>query len=456
MVETILVADPDPSVRTFLAALLGDEGYRVEEARSIVEARSGARGARPALVLIGPCFPDARGLERLHEWNAPVVLMTGDAPAQGEEEAVRQGAQGHLRKPLRPAEVLAIVARVASPRSPAWGDAGPRGVLDSILAKSRAMRSLLADLRAVAGSPAATVLLLGETGTGKSVLARALHEASPRSGGPFLTVTCSAIPETLLEAELFGHERGAFTDAKSARPGVFEAADGGTLFLDEIGDMPLNLQSKLLGVLEERSFRRVGATRTTCIDVRIVAATHRDLEALVEQGRFRMDLLYRLAVVPLEIPPLRERPEDIAALARAFLLQLATSLASPARALADEALRHLEAHSWPGNVRELRNAIERAVVFARGPLLGAADVPLRGWGRPEAPPTQAPAPTYLLPAEGISLARLEESLVQQALARAGGVKSHAAKILGLSRDQIRLRLSRMRGSRARPAPEVGR
>ncbi len=456
MVRTILVADQDPAVRTFLAALLGDEGYRVEEARSIGEARSGARGARPALVLIDPCFPDARGLERLHEWNAPVVLMTGNAPARGEEEAVRRGALGHLRKPLRPAEVLAIVTRAASPHSSEGGDERPRGVLDSIIAKSRAMRSLLADLRAVAGSPAATVLLLGETGTGKNVLARALHEASPRSGGPFLTVTCSAIPETLLEAELFGHERGAFTDAKSARPGVFEAADGGTVFLDEIGDMPLNLQSKLLGVLEERSFRRVGATRTTCIDVRIVAATHRDLEAFVEQGRFRMDLLYRLAVVPLEITPLRERPEDIAALAGAFLFHFATSLASPARALADEALRHLEAHSWPGNVRELRNAIERAVVFARGPLLGAADFPLRGWGRPESPPTQAPASTYLLPAEGISLARLEESLVLQALARAGGVKSHAAKILGLSRDQIRLRLSRMRGSRARPAPEAGR
>ena len=314
------------------------------------------------------------------------------------------------------------------------------------------MKGVIHQAQTVARSPASTVLLLGESGTGKGLIARAIHYASLRSSEPFLTVTCSAIPEPLLEAELLGHERGAFTDAKARRRGVFEAADGGTVFLDEIGDMPLALQAKLLGVLEDRAFSRIGSTDTVHVDVRIVAATHRDLDRHVAESKFREDLLYRLRVVPIVIPPLRERQADIAPLATSFIRRFNSEFGRNLEGLAPSAEEALKGHAWPGNVRELRNVIERAMLFASGEKLKADDLMLDPGYRPRgAQPVTAPAggapvqqiDPFLLPPEGIRLDELEVKLVRQAMERAGGNKSRAAKILGISRDQIRYRLEKM-------------
>jgi transcriptional regulator with PAS, ATPase and Fis domain len=318
---------------------------------------------------------------------------------------------------------------------------------DNIVAKSGPMRKVIEQAGKVAESPATTVLLLGESGTGKGLIARAIHYASLRASSPFLTVTCSAIPEPLLEAQLLGHEKGAFTDAKERRHGVFEAADGGTVLLDEIGDMPLALQAKLLGVVEDRCFSRVGSTEVLHVDVRIIAATHRDLEQHVAAGRFREDLLYRLRVVPIVIPPLRERAADIVPLARTFVRRFNSEFGRAVEDIHADAQEQLRGHPWPGNVRELRNVIERAMLFVEGPELRAEHLLLETGYRPKGLEVARAGPTgpdpSILPAEGVRLDELEEKLVRQAMERAGGNKSRAAKILGISRDQIRYRLEKM-------------
>jgi two-component system response regulator HydG len=281
------------------------------------------------------------------------------------------------------------------------------------------------------------VLLEGESGTGKGLVARAIHEESPRVARPFVPITCSAMPEQLLESELFGHEPGAFTDARRRKMGLLEAAEGGTLFLDEIGDMAPPLQAKLLGVLEERRFRRLGALSEIDVDVRVVSATHRDLRALVQEGKFREDLLYRLRVVPMRIPPLRERPEDIPVLAAHFVAQVAAGWGRSGLRLADDALQALAARAWPGNVRELRNAIERAVILARGDVIAREDVLEEAGGAGGA---QGP---WALPVQGLKVEDLIDDLVRQALTRAEGNQSAAARLLGMSRDQVRYRMQKL-------------
>ncbi|MHC4547346.1 MAG: sigma-54-dependent transcriptional regulator [Planctomycetota bacterium] len=459
---SLLIIDDDPALRLGLGETLKTEGYRVEEAASLEGARERLRKPAPAAVLLDLQLTDGTGLELLphlkESWpEAPVVMMTAHGSIDSAVLAMQRGAYTYLQKPLH-TEELFVVLRQALENSRLKRQVADRRQrkseefsFEKIVARSAAMRKVLEQAGKVAESPASTVLLLGESGTGKGLVARAIHYASDRSTEPFQTVTCSAIPEPLLEAELLGHEKGAFTDAKARRRGVFEAADGGTVFLDEIGDMPLSLQAKLLGVLEDRTFSRIGSTETIRVDVRIIAATHRDLDRHVAEGRFREDLVYRLRVVPIVIPPLRERVADILPLAESFLQRFNREFGRDVERIMPEAEERLKGHSWPGNVRELRNAIERAMLFTHGRELRPDDLMLDPGYRPRAAATtSAPLPgadPFVLPAEGIKLDELEDHLVRQAMERAGGNKSRAAKILGISRDQIRYRLEKMAGGR---------
>jgi transcriptional regulator with PAS, ATPase and Fis domain len=305
-----------------------------------------------------------------------------------------------------------------------------------VVGESAAMRATKTLLAHVAASPATTVLLAGESGTGKGLIARELHQASLRGARRFETICCSALPETLLESELFGYEEGAFTGARRRKRGLLELADGGTVFLDEIGETSLKLQVRLLRFLEERAFKRVGGTADLQVDVRVVAATNRDLEAAVRDGSFRADLYYRLNVLPVRVPPLRERLDDIPLLVGHFVAMFNRQLGRDVHAPGAEALAALQAYGWPGNIRELRNLVERAMLLARGDELGPADL---------APPDGA-APggaSFDLPAEGVDLARLECHLIAQALARTHGNRTRAARLLGLTRHQINYRIEKL-------------
>jgi two-component system, NtrC family, response regulator AtoC len=352
---------------------------------------------------------------------------------------MRLGAFHYLPKPADLEDVSRIVRQAAAAsaarskvaKTGGTADGSTSGILGETPAIAR-VRELIARL---ASSSTATVLITGESGTGKDLAARALHTMSARSSRPFTNVTCTALPSNLLESELFGHERGAFTDAKTRHCGLLERAEGGTIFLDEIGDMDLALQAKLLHVLEQKRFRRVGGTEDLVADVRVVAATNVDLPAAVAAGRFRADLYYRLAVLELPMPPLRERRDDIGLLARMYVERFAKDAGGPSRQLDDAAIAKLSAYDWPGNVRELRNVLERAVILAADATIGADDIQLAG----SAPRSSA---AYALPAEGVDLRAMEKELLVQALERTGGNVTQAAKLLGMNRDQVRYRIQK--------------
>jgi transcriptional regulator with PAS, ATPase and Fis domain len=312
--------------------------------------------------------------------------------------------------------------------------AGREYGFDSIIGNSPAMERIKSLLARVASSPASTVLLTGETGTGKDLAAKAIHYNSDRGSRAFVNITCSALPEQLLESELFGHERGAFTDARTQKRGLFETADGGTVFLDEIGEMTAGLQAKLLRFLEEKTFKRVGGLSDLRVDVRVVAATNRDLEEEVKANKFREDLFYRLQVMPIHLPPVRERKGDIPLLAGYFIDRFNREFRKRVRGLSPSATQLLQQYPWPGNVRELRNAIERAMLLID-----------REWLEPDdfTTLTRTVAPTqFRLPAEGVNLEDVERQLLQQALERAGGNQTHAAQLLGINRDQVRYRIEK--------------
>ena len=446
----VIVAD-EPLVARALTEQLRAAGYRPETAESIAHAHRMLEKAAPAAVLLDLNLPDGNGLDLLprlrRQWpEVPVLVMTGHGSIESAEKAMRQGAVNYITKPMAADELcLAIESAVETSRLRLRAEEERQRnteifSFDRIVAQSAAMRKAVEQARIVADSRATTVLLLGESGTGKGLMAGAIHYASRRSPNPFLKVMCSAIPETLLEAEMFGHEKGAFTDAKERRRGVFESADGGTVFLDEIGDMPAALQAKLLGVIEDKSFSRIGGTQRIEVDVRIVAATHRDLERSVEESRFREDLLYRLRVVPIVIPPLRERREDVRPLAQTFLEEFNREFARKVEGFEPSAVDFLESHTWQGNVRELRNVIERAMLFSRGKTLTMDDLALDLGYRPRA--TKG-GQRYILPPDGVTLEKVEEDLIRQAMQRCDNNQSQAAKLLGLSRDQLRYRLDKM-------------
>ena len=367
--------------------------------------------------------------------------MTAFGTVETAVEAMKAGASDYVLKPFSLTEMRMVIRKELDVRNLREENRSLREALGkryahpNVVARSAKMQEVLATVERVAPTNS-TVLLGGESGVGKDLVARAIHEKSRRASGPFVKINSTAIPENLLESELFGFEKGAFTGAAASKPGKFELADKGTLFLDEIGDVPPATQVKLLRVLQEREFERLGGTRTIKVDVRLIAATNRDLRAALEEGTFREDLYYRLNVVPIDIAPLRERKEDIPELANLFVSRFALDSGKPVEGISQEAMQILVNHHWPGNVRELQNIIERACALAKGTVLEAADIHL------DTRAAKGSDANHFLP-EGMTLEQWEDEMIKEALRRANGNKSQAARLLGLSRNALRYRLSKI-------------
>ena len=447
----IVVIDDEVNAAAALETLLKEDGYDVARAH---EARTGLQLVErhdPDLVLTDLRMPGMDGIELLAKIKelrpeTMVIVMTAYGTVKTAVKAMKLGAEDYLGKPID-VEELEVVLQKALERKGLLAEARSlrerlehKYKLDNLVGESPEMLSVFKTIRQVAAS-SASVLLLGESGTGKELFAQALHQTSPRRQKPFVKVACAALPETLLESELFGHEKGSFTGAIFTRAGRFEAADGGTLFLDEIGDITPTVQVKLLRFLEEREFERVGGNKTFKVDVRIVAATHRDLRKKLEDGSFREDLYYRLNVIEIHIPALRERPGDIPLLAHHFLRKYAEANAKDLHAIGDEVLALLLAHPWPGNVRELENAMERAVVLSDGPALHPSHFPtLRRPAGDEAGRAPAQAPSLGVRIPGSPLAVLEREAILRTLEAVGGSTSKAAAILDISARKIQYKL----------------
>jgi len=440
---TVLVVDDDALVRWSVKDRLAREGLTVCEAMTAAEALEQASEAVD-LILLDYRLPDSDGIAVLNKVkqlypDTLVVLMTAHSTIDTAVEAIKAGAFHYITKPFDVEELVLLVHnaleghRLRREVKFLRHTAGREYGLEAIVGASPPMREVKALLRRIAATPASTVLLTGETGTGKDLAAKALHHNSARAQRPFVNITCSAIPEQLLESELFGHERGAFTDARQQKRGLFEIADGGTVFLDEIGEMTPALQAKLLRVLEDRTFKRVGGLQDIRVDVRVVAATHRDLAQAVRDGRFREDLFYRLKVMPIHLPPLRERTGDVALLAKFFVDGFNREFKKGVVGIAVKALTLLDGDPWPGNVRELRNAIERAMLLTD-----------REWLQPEdfAVVPQSASGQFRLPDNGVKLDEIERQFLVQALDRAAWNQTNAAKLLGINRDQVRYRMEK--------------
>jgi two-component system NtrC family response regulator/two-component system response regulator HydG len=440
----ILVVDDEPNARDALRTLLTDEGFAVSEAGDGVEALATLRDQGADVVLADVRMPRMDGLQLVRSAReeglpAAFVMMTAFASVETAVEAMRAGAENFLTKPLDPATVQVVLDKVLEKRELARdaeqlrARVRERFRIESIVGDSAALQAIF-DVVKRAAPTKATVLLLGESGTGKELVAQAIHQESPRRDKPFVKVNCAALSETLLESELFGHERGSFTGAVGRREGRFELADGGTLFLDEIGDIAPSVQVKLLRVLQMREFERVGGTQTLKVDVRVVAATNRDLAAEVAAGKFREDLYYRLNVVAVTLPPLRARKGDIPALVSHFIKRYAQSYGKPVRGLLPGTLNALLRYDWPGNVRELENVIERAVVLATGVDITADDLPPVLTG----PGPAHPRPGSLIP--GATLREIEREAILRTLEVVDGSTSRAAAMLGISPRKIQYRL----------------
>ena len=464
--DQILVVDDEANLRKVLAAQLGRDGYEVHTAEDGEAALAFLRQHHVDLVITDLRMPKLGGMDLLRsalreQPDLPVIILTAHGTVDTAVEALKTGAFDYISKPFDKDEVRLIVDKALKTRALASRDAsrhqppsGPMppdatGARFGIIGKSAAIADLYAIIDKVADTPS-TVLVTGESGTGKELVARALHEESSRAERPFIKVNCAAIPSTLMESELFGHEKGAFTGAVSSKPGRFELADGGTLFLDEIAEIPPEMQVKLLRVLQESEFERVGGVRTIRVDVRLVAATNRDLKAEIDKGGFREDLFYRLNVVPVALAPLRERRDDIPALVEFFVSRFNERLGKRIVGIEPDALDALTRHDWPGNIRELENIVERAVLFADGDRLSLVDLPpevTRGPGTPEVaavPMAEAP-----LGDEGLkervkaATSQLERQLIARALDQTGGNVTHAARLLKISRKGLQLKMKEL-------------
>jgi two-component system, NtrC family, response regulator HydG len=438
----LLIADDDPGVRAGLAAICRAAGHRTSEAGDGNEALERARSESPDIVLLDLVMPERTGLDVLPELvtlDPPptVIILTGHADVSTAVRAMQLGAANLLEKPVEPDTLRDIVARVLASRSvrverDRLRDELARLRSGPVIGRSTAIRRVLEHVERVAGTPRTTALVSGESGVGKELVARAIHEGSARSDRAFVAVNCAAISEGLLEAELFGYEPGAFTGGDPAgRDGLLAAADGGTLLLDEVGELAPLLQAKLLRVLQERTYRRVGGTVDLHMDVRVVAATNRDLAAMVEEGTFREDLYYRLNVLSIQVPPLRERPEDVPPIATHFLARFAEELGREFTGFSEAAMEQLSRYPWPGNVRELKNAVERAAILAERGLLRPEHLSL-----PRRDGLAASLPGSSLPLADWSVKKMEEALIRRALVEFEGNRSLVARELGINRTTL--------------------
>jgi two-component system response regulator AtoC len=444
--KRVLIADDEKNMRWVLSEALTAEGYEIVEAADGKAVLAAVKDIPPDLMVLDHKMPRPDGMEVLRRLRAdghtfPIIMLTAHGNVATAVEAMKAGATEYVTKPfdldelklaiekaIRIGDLSAEVDRLRAELDRDWD-------VEGIVAADHRMVEVLTTVEKVAPT-SATVMVYGESGTGKELIARAIHRLSPRALKPFVEVHAGALPETLLESELFGYEKGAFTGALIAKPGRFELANGGTLFLDEVGDISLAVQVKLLRVLQERRFERLGGTRSIDIDVRVVAATNQDLQQLIADGRFREDLYYRLNVVPITLPPLRQRPGDIPLLVAHFLEKYNAGK----KTFASEATRMLVEYPWPGNIRELENTIERIVILAAGDEIDVSDLPAEvraGSG------SMVGKPVFLLPQDGCDIEEVETDLIRQALDRSGGNAGRAAKLVGLTTKMLEARMQRL-------------
>ncbi|HTP85626.1 MAG TPA: sigma-54 dependent transcriptional regulator [Bryobacteraceae bacterium] len=447
MSARILIIEDEDKLRRVMELQLRAAGFEVEQAGTAEDGLKTADSTE--LIITDLRLPGMDGLQLLaalreRGLQTPIVVMTAFGSIETAVEAMKAGAVDFLPKPFSLDHLMAVVNKALEIRTlrdenrKLREELGHRYQFDNIVGRSPVMREIFGTIERVAPTRA-TVLLAGESGVGKDMIARAIHQHSPRRDHPFVKINCTALPENLMESELFGYEKGAFTGANVTKPGKFEQADTGTVFLDEIGDVPASIQVKLLRILQEREFERLGSNKTRHIDVRVLAATNVDLRAALEQGTFREDLYYRLNVMPISIPPLRERREDIPFLAEHFVQKLSKDLGSVAIGISEEAIQKLMQYHWPGNVRELENVIERSMVLAAQPVLSASDIRLDTAPRAHRPSSNS---EYAIP-DGMTLDEYEQAIIRDALRRAVNNKSQAARMLGLTRNALRYRLTQM-------------
>jgi DNA-binding NtrC family response regulator len=481
--EKVLIVDDEKLIRWSVRRQLEEWGYAALEAESGTGGLAQIRAEAPDLVVLDVRLPDLSGIEVLREikqnnLSIPVIMITADPQLDDIKTAIKLGALDFVKKPLDFDEFQITVAnaidrlQLRSERDSLREEVKRRSGYHEVVARSPRMVELMNFVRKVAASETSTVLIQGESGTGKDLIAKAIHYDSTRADKPFVAINCSAIPETLMEAELFGHERGAFTDAKAQKKGLFEIADGGTLFLDEIGEMSTYLQAKLLRVLEDQTIRRIGGVKDIGVDVRVIAASNRDLEQGVREDTFRQDLFYRLSIIPIFIPPLRQRKEDVLPLVDFFIERYNFRFRKNLKGITTEARDLMVRYDWPGNVRELKNAIERAMILEEADHIRPTYLPIQVTGQspgyentlpttlPENTEVVLPAvatptlaswrplpsgrmiPVLELPREGTSLEEVERELVGLALRQTGGNQTHAAKLLDISRDALRYKMKK--------------
>ncbi|MFQ5494758.1 MAG: sigma-54-dependent transcriptional regulator [Phycisphaerae bacterium] len=447
----VLIVEDEKLIRWSLRQKFEAQGYTVTDVETATDGLKRLDAGVFDLIMLDYKLPDMTGLDLLRtlrktDSDVVVIMMTAYSSVESAVDAIKLGAYDYVAKPFDMDAVLRTVAKALETTKLRREVRELRRHIrheyhiDRIIGKDACMLELFDTIRRVAGSGASTIFLRGDSGTGKDLVARVIHYNSERAPHPFMNITCTALSETLLESELFGHEKGAFTDAKATKKGLFELSDGGTIFLDEVGDMPMGLQAKLLRFLEERTFRRVGGTQEISVDVRIIAATNRDIEKAIEEGVFRRDLMFRLNVIPIVLPPLRERGHDIRLLVKHFVTRFASEFRKPITEIDDRIYDKLYGYAWPGNVRELRNVLERAVLLSTGESLGTDDIVL---GRLGATESTSHLSGIVLPAGGIDLKELENDLVRQALSRADNNQTKAARLLHLSRDALRYRLEKL-------------
>ncbi len=446
---SLLIVDDEAGLRDMLSILFRREGYEITTARGVVDAKRAIAASRPDVVLTDLMMPDGSGLDLVpvaRAAGAEIIVMTAHSTLETAVSAMKLGAYDFVTKPFSNSELKALLAKALEKRALAQENVSLRARLDArsgvdFIGRSEAMKKI-ATLVARVGPTKSTILISGESGTGKERVARAVHRASERAQKPLLVVNCGAIPEALLESELFGHEKGSFTGASQKHDGIFRAAEGGSVFLDEVGELPLSMQVKLLRVLQERKVRPVGSSQEVEVDVRVIAATNRDLEAMVKERTFRDDLYYRLRVIPIHLPPLRERRDDIPPLTELFLKKAAIEHGRTALQLSSEVLRAFDGYAFPGNVRELENLIERAVTLSVSDIITVDDLPqeVAGALHTSAPPLQLPDGGCDLDAV---LADLERTYIQQALTRATGIRAEAGELLGINLRSLRYRMKKL-------------